>query len=135
MSSTPTHPLLSLPAQQEALNLEVKSNNGREPSLRDAMSLDSVTARAAMDAMASRMLLAKEESLAPTAKRFMADSDLAERYMLGAGMPSAHIKISSRSGRAQLEDGSLVVNMEINGIMYQGVLFAQTATSHRSRLS
>lgn len=189
MSSTPTHHLLpGLPAQQEALNLEVKSNNGREASslreAREAMSMEA-SARAAMEAVASRML--KEESLnMPAAKRFMSETELAERYILNAGIPSAHIKISSRGtsdglrrrlrqratpltppaglfvgmrlfcparlliryayfyfflprnvntdGRTQLENGSLVVSMEINGIIYQGVLFAQTA-SHRTRLS
>ncbi|CAL8096728.1 unnamed protein product [Orchesella dallaii] len=39
-------------------------------------------------------------------------------------MPGAHIKINSRG------DG-LVVSMEINGIMYQGVLFAQNAATTR----
>lgn len=39
-------------------------------------------------------------------------------------MPNTHIKITSRNdGRSDI-DNSLVVSMEINGIMYQGVLFA-----------
>ncbi|KAJ8678734.1 hypothetical protein QAD02_014521, partial [Eretmocerus hayati] len=38
-------------------------------------------------------------------------------------LPGTHIKISNRGdGR----DNSLVVSMELNGVMYQGVLFAQT---------
>ncbi|XP_013414420.1 AT-rich interactive domain-containing protein 3A isoform X2 [Lingula anatina] len=48
-----------------------------------------------------------------------------QRLLAHAGMPSAHLKVTSRSdGRADF-DNSLVVSMEINGIMYQGVLFAQ----------
>ncbi|KAK8393248.1 hypothetical protein O3P69_013336 [Scylla paramamosain] len=39
------------------------------------------------------------------------------------GYPGANIKITSRGGRGQ--DQSMVVSMEVNGIMYQGVLFAQ----------
>jgi len=41
----------------------------------------------------------------------------------------AHIKVTSK-GDSTTDDGSLVVSMEINGTMYQGVLFAQTTTSH-----
>ncbi|KAK6179209.1 hypothetical protein SNE40_011622 [Patella caerulea] len=48
-----------------------------------------------------------------------------ERMLLHAGFPSAHFKITSRNdGRSEI-DSSLVITMEINGIMYQGVLFAQ----------
>ncbi|CAG7726729.1 unnamed protein product, partial [Allacma fusca] len=48
----------------------------------------------------------------------------------GASMHGTHIKINSRSdGRGV--DTSLVVSMEINGIMYQGVLFAQAPTPTR----
>ncbi|XP_055349704.1 AT-rich interactive domain-containing protein 3A-like [Paramacrobiotus metropolitanus] len=44
--------------------------------------------------------------------------------MMHTGLPSAHLKITSR-GDGRSMDGSLVISMEINGIMYQGVLFAQ----------
>lgn len=43
-------------------------------------------------------------------------------------MPGAHIKINSR-GDGRSSETSLVVSMEINGIMYQGVLFAQNAAA------
>ncbi|KAI1301440.1 AT-rich interactive domain-containing protein 3C [Halotydeus destructor] len=156
MSSTPTPHLLSshsLPAQQEALNLEVKagsgglglglgltsgaSNNGASrveaSALRDMMQLQEASARAAME-VASRKLM--EETLGiPASKRFLSDSDWNERCLINAGLPSAHIKVSSREGRTQLDNGSLVVSMEINGVIYQGVLFAQTSATHRSRLS
>lgn len=43
----------------------------------------------------------------------------------------AHIKISSK-GEGKGQENSLVVSMDINGIMYQGVLFAQNTTRSRS---
>lgn len=102
MSSTPSHPVSALPAQQEALNLEVKAannnnnintsnGNSRESRLRDRDVIDS-SARAAVE-LASRKFM--EEALsAPPAKRFLPSDD--ERYLLTGGFPSAHIKISSR---------------------------------------
>uniref|UniRef100_A0A0N5AQT9 ARID domain-containing protein n=1 Tax=Syphacia muris TaxID=451379 RepID=A0A0N5AQT9_9BILA len=48
-------------------------------------------------------------------------------------IPSAHLKITSRGGKRGIlgtnsTKSSLVVSMEINGIMYQGVLFALNPT-------
>jgi hypothetical protein len=142
MSSTPhLHPI---PTQQEALNLEVKgaigNNNighSRESALRDRdlmSSLDAASTRMAME-VASRKMMMEEALGVPAAKRFLSDQDLTERYILNAGIPSAQIKISSRDGRSQIENGSLVVSMEINGTVYQGVLFAQTASHRSTRLS
>lgn len=171
-SSTPTHlHLHSPPAQQEApLNLEVKGsggglgglgglgNGGGAPvSLRGAeRDVLEASARAAME-VTSRKMMEEALGMAPSkrhASSFLSDSDLAERYILNAGLPSAHIKISSRgssrasaqsrrssshrhltscsppppssslpadNGRTQLENGSLMVSMEINGTIYQGV--------------
>ncbi|KAK4289745.1 hypothetical protein Pmani_037311 [Petrolisthes manimaculis] len=45
------------------------------------------------------------------------------------GYPGANIKITSRGGRGQ--DQSMVVSMEVNGTMYQGVLFAQAPRAPR----
>lgn len=107
LSSTPSHhhhSVSSLPAQQEALNLEVKASNNnnnittsnsngnsRDSRARDRDVLDS---RAAAVELTSRKFM--EEALSgPPAKRFMPSDD--ERYLLTAGgFPSAHIKISSR---------------------------------------
>ncbi|KAI0208020.1 hypothetical protein LSAT2_007295 [Lamellibrachia satsuma] len=62
------------------------------------------------------------QKMEPPPKRMTLDEDRLAAHM---GMPSAHLKITSRNdGRAEF-DNSLVVSMEINGIMYQGVLFAQ----------
>ncbi|XP_052100778.1 protein dead ringer homolog isoform X9 [Mytilus californianus] len=58
----------------------------------------------------------------PPRKRLLTTEE--ERLISHVGMPSTHIKITSRNdGRSDI-DNSLVVSMEINGIMYQGVLFA-----------
>ncbi|EEB15681.1 hypothetical protein Phum_PHUM379860 [Pediculus humanus corporis] len=43
----------------------------------------------------------------------------------------AHIKISSK-GNGKDQESSLVVSMDINGTMYQGVLFAQNTTRTRT---
>ncbi|XP_021345952.1 AT-rich interactive domain-containing protein 3A-like isoform X1 [Mizuhopecten yessoensis] len=68
---------------------------------------------------ASRAAALVEE---PPRKRLMTSEE--ERIISHNNMPSTHIKITSRNdGRTEI-DNSLVVSMEINGIMYQGVLFA-----------
>jgi len=160
LSSTPSHHhhMQSLPAQQEALNLEVKaaaaaaqsmnSTNGTRSSARHRDILD--TNRAAVE-LATRKLMADALSGGPPAKRFLSDE---ERFLLGAGYPTAHIKISSRGmfswvrleyiiyfqlfdltdSRSQLDSGVLVVSMDINGMVYQGVL-QTSAPNHRSRHS
>ena len=94
MSST-INPLLSLSSQSEALNLEVKpntnntssnlinnltNNNNRDSSnLHDSSGID----------LSSRSL----DLGIPGAKRYLSEG---ERFLLNAGVPSAHIKISSR---------------------------------------
>lgn len=75
----------------------------------------------------------KEESLlqdgAPASKRLMLDDDVSlNMRMTPIGLPGANIKITSR-GDGRANDSSLVVSMEINGIVYQGVLFAQAAAA------
>uniref|UniRef100_A0A4D5S144 Putative dna-binding bright/brcaa1/rbp1 n=3 Tax=Ixodes TaxID=6944 RepID=A0A4D5S144_IXOSC len=102
---------LYVPQQQEALNLEVPRG--------DHKPLD------------PRRLLDEPLLNGPPSKRFLSSEE--ERILSHtAQMPTTHIKLTSRGdGRSQV-DSSMVVTMEINGIMYQGVLFAQ---AHRSRLS
>ncbi|CAH1963844.1 unnamed protein product [Acanthoscelides obtectus] len=48
--------------------------------------------------------------------------------------PSAHIKINRR-GDMRNGDNSLVVSMELNGVTYQGVLFAQNPPSRTAMAS
>lgn len=106
-SSPPTRPSLMM-SQREALNLEVP--RGMDQSSRP-LELSTV-----------RKISAEDEG--PPRKRLTTAEE--DRLLAHAGLPSAHLKITSRGdGRSQIES-SLVVSMEINGIMYQGVLFAQT---------
>ncbi|KAF7492158.1 AT-rich interactive domain-containing protein 3C [Sarcoptes scabiei] len=56
----------------------------------------------------------------PPTKRFLNK----ENFMMNSSFPSTHLKISSKDGRTL--DGQLTVSMEINGILYHGILFAQT---------
>ncbi|XP_023709417.1 protein dead ringer isoform X2 [Cryptotermes secundus] len=92
--------------QREALNLEVREQQ----------------ARALQESIATRE---SDESLGPPPpKRIMSSEDNMNKH---SGVAGTHIKIASRGdGRAGI-DNSLVVSMEINGVMYQGVLFAQSA--------
>ncbi|XP_076475685.1 retained isoform X7 [Bombus vancouverensis nearcticus] len=62
----------------------------------------------------------------PPAKRSLSedDSPVEKNPMVAAG---THIKISNR-GDGRNGDNSLVVSMELNGVMYQGVLFAQSSS-------
>ncbi|XP_044589672.1 protein dead ringer isoform X3 [Cotesia glomerata] len=46
-------------------------------------------------------------------------------------LPGTHIKISNR-GDGRNGDNSLAVSMEINGMMYQGVLYAQSDNNNKS---
>lgn len=110
LSSTPSHHNNAgsiIPAQQEALNLEVKANNNnnnntntsnsngnsRDSRMRDRDLLDSSTRAAVESALASRKFM--EEALSgPPAKRFMPSDD--DRFLLTSAYPTAHIKISSR---------------------------------------
>ncbi|XP_073998977.1 uncharacterized protein isoform X2 [Rhodnius prolixus] len=57
----------------------------------------------------------------PPSKRHLADHDNQD-----ISISNTHIKISSRGDNRGGADNSLVVSMDINGTMYQGVLFAQT---------
>lgn len=59
----------------------------------------------------------------PPPKKFNREEDCNDNK---ANTPSTHIKINSR-GDPRNGDNSLVVTMEINGITYQGVLFAQSS--------
>ncbi|XP_035226459.1 protein dead ringer homolog isoform X2 [Stegodyphus dumicola] len=114
-NSIPSTPNPMVMPQQEALNLEVSRN--------------STTSEHRPLNMASRRSHG-DESVTP-AKRLLTEE---ERLTSRSSMPSTHIKITNNrgpDGRTQ-SDGSLMVSMEVNGIMYQGVLFA--APNHRNRL-
>uniref|UniRef100_A0A915AAX4 Uncharacterized protein n=1 Tax=Parascaris univalens TaxID=6257 RepID=A0A915AAX4_PARUN len=59
-------------------------------------------------------------------------TNAATERLFGA-VPSAHLKVTSREGRGS--ENSLVVSMEINGTMYQGVLFALPDSLAQSNVS
>jgi hypothetical protein len=97
--------------QREALNLEVREQQ----------------ARALQESIVKRE--SDEPVGPPPPKRIMSSEDNMNKH---SGVSGTHIKIASRGdGRAGM-DNSLVVSMEINGVMYQGVLFAQ---STRTRMT
>ncbi|XP_043796773.1 protein dead ringer isoform X2 [Apis laboriosa] len=60
----------------------------------------------------------------PPAKRLLSDEDSPPEKNAPPTL-GTHIKISNR-GDGRNGDNSLVVSMELNGVMYQGVLFAQS---------
>ncbi|XP_052281177.1 AT-rich interactive domain-containing protein 3C-like [Dreissena polymorpha] len=107
---TPTHRSLSERyAERDALAMEAASRAMEEATRK-------------MEEASRAAAMAAEE---PPRKRLMTEED---RIMPHPAMPTAHLKITSRNdGRTEI-DNSLVISMEINGIMYQGVLFAHQAS-------
>ncbi|XP_074651200.1 AT-rich interactive domain-containing protein 3C-like [Tubulanus polymorphus] len=91
---------------------------------RDHLAMEA--ANRAMEEATRKMEAASRASMEenqPPRKRMALEDE--QRLMSHAAMSGAHLKITSRNdGRSEI-DNSLVVSMEINGIMYQGVLFAQ----------
>ncbi|KAF5291084.1 hypothetical protein FQR65_LT11469 [Abscondita terminalis] len=71
-----------------------------------------------------------ERECSPPARKFIKAED-EPRHITPS---STHIKINSR-GDSRNGDNSLVVSMELNGITYQGVLFAQSPSSGRTALA
>ncbi|XP_064618661.1 AT-rich interactive domain-containing protein 3C-like isoform X2 [Lineus longissimus] len=111
-------------------SLPSPTSRHRSMSERDALAMEAAS-RAMEEAtrkMEAASRAAMEEGGPPRKRPALGGSiqEEAERLMVGVhtGMPSTHLKITSRNdGRSEI-DNSLVVSMEINGIMYQGVLFA-----------
>lgn len=66
----------------------------------------------------------------PASKRHAIEDPESSPSPVSRHIQGTHIKINSR-GDGRGVDTSLVVSMEINGIMYQGVLFAQNAATTR----
>ena len=128
--------------QNEALNLEVnprsssdstKSSANRRSHLEDVLG----PSKRFCEEVRSGNVISSELS-----------NSAVQNYLMNANFPSTHMKISSKGlislmmtslydhffsdldGR-QLE-GQLTVSMEINGILYHGILFAQT---NRNKMS
>ncbi|KAK3606042.1 hypothetical protein CHS0354_025092 [Potamilus streckersoni] len=112
---TPSHrSLTDRLAERDALAMEAASRAMEEATRK-------------MEEASRAAALAVEEN-SPPRKRLHTDDD---RIMPHASIPAAHLKITSRNdGRSEI-DNSLVVSMEINGIMYQGVLFAHQPSQRR----
>ncbi|CAD1468601.1 unnamed protein product, partial [Heterotrigona itama] len=110
---SPIPPVSTPEPQREALDLGLRSSPVSSP------------VRQSSPCSSSSMQVKKDQDstvpVGPTpAKRLLADDDNpVEKNVLGT-----HIKISNR-GDGRNGDNSLVVSMELNGVMYQGILFAQ----------
>ncbi|GBM03142.1 Protein dead ringer [Araneus ventricosus] len=124
-NSIPSTPNPIVMPQQEALNLEVSRNS----SVNDQKPLNMASRNSHSDSKPlKRQPMDDTEDLRTSSKRLLIEE---ERR---SSMPSTHIKISNSrgpDGRPQ-SDGSLSVSMEVNGILYTGVLYA--STQHRNRL-
>ncbi|GFT45371.1 protein dead ringer homolog [Nephila pilipes] len=129
-NSIPSTPNPIVMPQQEALNLEVSRNssaNDQKP-----LNMASNKNNSHGEVKTPKRPQMEEEDLRTSSKRLVVDE---ERLHSRSSMPSTHIKITNnrgQDGRPQ-SDGSLMVSMEVNGIMYQGVLFA-SPPHHRNRL-
>ncbi|XP_017878224.1 protein dead ringer isoform X2 [Ceratina calcarata] len=122
MSPQASHsPLPQVPTpepQREALDLGLRSSP-----------ICSSPARLSSPSSGGSMLVKRDQDIGrpgssgpPPVKRPLSDDDSPLDKSAPVG---THIKISNR-GDGRNGDNSLVVSMELNGIMYQGVLFAQS---------
>ncbi|GFY72275.1 protein dead ringer [Trichonephila inaurata madagascariensis] len=129
-NSIPSNPNPIAMPQQEALNLEVSRNssaNDQKPlnmaSNKNSHGEGKTPKRPPLD----------EEDLRSPPKRLVTDE---ERLHSSSSIPKTHITLINnrgQDGRLQ-SDSSMMVSMDVNGIRYQGVLFATTAQQHRNRL-
>ncbi|XP_076276234.1 retained isoform X2 [Lasioglossum baleicum] len=122
MSPQPSHsplPAASSPEpQREALDLGLRSSP-----------LSSSPARQSSPSSGGSLQVKRDPDIIstpgpPPAKRLLSDDDSPVEKS-ASSILGTHIKISNR-GDGRNGDNSLVVSMELNGVMYQGVLFAQT---------
>nr|XP_046913032.1 protein dead ringer homolog [Dermatophagoides farinae] len=109
----------------EALNLEITPRNSSATNMAGSGNYNETTMTTSSTSAKLGSLDRKtnyEDLFGVTPnKRFHSD----ENFLLNAcNFPSTHLKISSKDGRTL--DGQLTVSMEINGILYHGILFAQT---------
>ncbi|KAG7198141.1 hypothetical protein KM043_005560 [Ampulex compressa] len=104
--------------QREALDLGLRSSP-----------VSSSPARQSPPSLGGSVQVKRDQDLTgtpgpPPAKRLLSDEESPVEKHVPASV-GTHIKISNR-GDGRNGDNSLVVSMELNGVMYQGVLFAQT---------
>ncbi|XP_046751550.1 protein dead ringer isoform X2 [Diprion similis] len=120
---SPVPPATSPEPQREALDLGLRSSPMSSPPVRNSPPVSGGTP----------VQVKKDQdtggiTLGPTpAKRLLSEEDAcAPDKAITTGLVGAHIKIDNRGGDGRSGENSLVVSMELNGVMYQGVLFAQT---------
>ncbi|XP_043253129.1 protein dead ringer-like isoform X3 [Colletes gigas] len=116
-SHSPVPPASSPEPQREALDLGLRSSP-----------VSSSPARQSSPSSGGSMQVKRDPDLIgtpgpPPAKRLLSDDDSPNEKNTPTSI-GTHIKISNR-GDGRNGDNSLVVSMELNGVMYQGVLFAQ----------
>lgn len=129
--------------QKEALDLGVKEQQQQQQQTQRQVSVEARSTRnldereSNMSPLQTSPQLKREpqESISngpPPPKKLLSEEEGEEEASkTTAGIGGAHIKITNRGdGRGQ--ENSLVVSMDINGIVYQGVLFAQNASRSRS---
>ncbi|XP_015594703.1 protein dead ringer isoform X2 [Cephus cinctus] len=117
-SHSPLPPNSSPEPQREALDLGLRSSP-----------MSSSPTRQSPPSSGGSVQIKREQEITgtpgpPPAKRLLSDDDSPAEKSVPA-LAGTHIKISNR-GDGRNGDNSLVVSMELNGVMYQGVLFAQT---------
>ncbi|XP_078049117.1 retained isoform X1 [Augochlora pura] len=121
-SHSPVPPASSPEPQREALDLGLRSSP-----------VSSSPARQSSPSSGGSLQVKRDPDViglsGPTpAKRLLSDDDSPPEKN-APSIQGTHIKISNR-GDGRNGDNSLVVSMELNGVMYQGVLFAQTDRSN-----
>ncbi|GLV40612.1 retained [Carabus blaptoides fortunei] len=127
-SSSPPNATSPLnPLEMSRLTLWNLYNNNPTPPCpepqKEALNLSEAT-----NSVSNSIKREPERDPPPPAKRLQHDEDRGSPV----SSPSTHIKINSR-GDARTGDNSLVVSMELNGVTYQGVLFAQSPPAARTK--
>merc|ERR1712018_770340 len=102
-------------------------NNKNNSSKEDARSSDAISGRS-KDSDKSRDIEEDDDMSPPPMKRERVDSF--DHRNGSPVLPGANIRIANRGDSG---DSSLVVSLEINSVMYQGVLFAQPSLSKVSK--
>ncbi|XP_012251012.2 protein dead ringer isoform X1 [Athalia rosae] len=123
---SPAPPTSSPEPQREALDLGLRSSPMSSPPARNSPPSSGGGVQVKREQDIGGMTVGP-----PPAKRLLSDDDNnSDPKGASSGLSGAHIKISNR-GDGRNGENSLVVSMELNGVMYQGVLFAQTeSTTH-----
>lgn len=121
---SPVPPAASPEPQREALDLGLRSSPMSSPPARNSPPTSGGGVQVKREQDLGGMTIGP-----PPAKRLLSEEDSATDKAV-SGLAGAHIKISNR-GDGRNGENSLVVSMELNGVMYQGVLFAQNdSTTH-----